>query len=323
MRKIKIGILGCANIAKRMIIPNLLKTGKFEIVAFGSRAIDKATEYSNLFGGMPVEGYDKLLEIKEIEAIYIPLPTGMHYEWIMKCLNKYKHVFSEKSIATNYKEVSNIIEIAKKNNLCVFENFMFPFHSQIEFIKNKINNNEVGEIRLLKSSFGFPIFNKDNNIRYKKQLGGGSLLDAGAYTLLASQVFLGQKQKVISSCLNNLENDVDFLGSISLLNENNIVSQLSFGFDNFYQNNIEIWGSKGKIIANRAFTAGPGHMPNVVIEKHGEINSYQLPTDNHFIKILNEFYFSIIQSNYSYQFNQILSQAKLLSEAREKNTLIS
>tara|TARA_R110002051_G_scaffold223996_1_gene287181 strand:- start:12905 stop:13876 length:972 start_codon:yes stop_codon:yes gene_type:complete len=323
MKKIKIGILGCADIAKRMIIPNLLKTGKFEIVAFGSRTINKATEYSSLFGGMPIEGYNKLIEIKEIEAIYIPLPTGMHYEWIIKCLNNGKHIFSEKSIATNFKEVSNIIEIAKKKNLCVFENFMFPFHSQIEFIKDKINNNEIGEVRLLKSSFGFPIFNKDNNIRYKKELGGGSLLDAGAYTLMASQIFLGEKQRVISSALNNLDSDVDFLGSITLLNEDNIVSQLSFGFDNFYQNNIEIWGSKGKILANRAFTAGPNHLPNVIIERHGEINNYQLSSDNHFIKILNEFYFSITKGNYSRQFNQILSQAKLLSEAREKNILIS
>ena len=57
MRKIKIGVLGCADIAKRMVVPNLLKTNKFEVVAFGSRSLEKATEYTSLFGGTPIEGY--------------------------------------------------------------------------------------------------------------------------------------------------------------------------------------------------------------------------------------------------------------------------
>jgi dTDP-3,4-didehydro-2,6-dideoxy-alpha-D-glucose 3-reductase len=321
MRKIKIGVLGCADIAKRMIVPNLLKTNKFEIVAFGSRSIKKATEYSNLFGGKAIEGYDELIKIKEIEAIYIPLPTGLHFEWILKCLENKKHVFSEKSIANNFTEVSKIIEIAESNQLCVYENFMFPYHSQIQFVNDLIKSNEIGEIRLLKSSFGFPIFNYGTNIRYKKNLGGGALLDAGAYTLMASQLFLGKNQKVVSSCLNNLNNEVDFLGSITLLNEDNIVSQLSFGFDNFYQNNIEIWGTKGKILLDRAFTSGPDYSPLIIVNNSGGTKNYQLPKDNHFIKILNEFYSSITDGNYSRQFDKIISQANLLTQAREKNNI--
>ena len=321
MRKIKIGVLGCADIAKRMVVPSLLKTDKFEIVAFGSRSIEKATQYSNLFGGKPVEGYEELIKLKEVEAIYIPLPTGLHFEWILKCLENNKHIFCEKSIANNFIEVSKIIEIAKSKKLCVFENFMFPYHSQIQFVDDLIKNDEIGEVRLLKSSFGFPIFNFETNIRYKKKLGGGALLDAGAYTLMASQLFLGKNQKVISSCLNNLGYEVDFSGSITLLNEDNIVSQLSFGFDNFYQNNIEIWGTKGKILIDRAFTSGPDYSPLVIVNKSGVTENYQLPKDNHFIKILNEFYSAIIQGNYSSQFDKIISQANLLTQTKEKNIL--
>ena len=322
MKKIKIGVLGCAGIAKRMLVPNLLKTDKFEVVAFASRSLDKAVEYSGLFGGKPIKGYNELLEIDEIEAVYIPLPTGMHYEWILKSLEKGKHVFSEKSIATNFKQVSTIIELAKNRNLCVFENFMFPYHSQFKFVKEKIEKNYIGSIRLLRSSFGFPIFDEQNNIRYKKKLGGGALLDAGAYTLMASQLILGQNQTVISSCLNNMNKEVDFLGSITLKNEDNIVSQLSFGFDNFYQNNIEIWGEKGKIIIDRAFTAGPDHFPKIIIENQGEVRSYLLPRDNHFMNILDDFYFSIIENNFSSQYDLICSQSNLLNQAREKNIFL-
>jgi len=322
MKKIKIGILGCADIAKRMVIPNLLSSNKFEIVAISSRSTEKAASFCKLFGGRPIKGYQNLIKIKEVEAVYIPLPTGMHYEWIMKCLENNKHVFSEKSIATSLVEVSNIIKLAKKKNLCVYENFMFPYHSQIKFVKEKIKDGEIGKLRLFKSAFGFPIFNEKTNIRYNKKLGGGALLDAGAYTLMASQLFLGKNQKVISSCLNKLNYNVDFLGFITLLNNENVVSQLSFGFDNFYQNNIEIWGTKGKILIERAFTAGPSHTPFIKLFKSGEVINYKLPNDNHFINIINDFYNSIISNNCSKKYDQILSQSTLLELVKNKNILV-
>ncbi len=321
MEKIKIGVLGCADIAKRMLVPNILATDKFEIVAFASRSMEKAKEFSNLFGGKEVLGYENLLKMEEIEAIYIPLPTGLHYEWIMKSLKSGKHVFSEKSISINFNEVLEIIEEAKNKKLCVFENFMFPFHSQFKFVKEKLENGVIGDVKLFKSTFGFPIFNLKNNIRYQKSLGGGALLDAGAYTLMASQLFLGQNQTVIASTSNNSGFNVDFQGTILLKNENDVISQLAFGFDNFYQNNIEIWGSKGRIIMERAFTAGPDHFPKIVIENQNEKHEYQLSRDNHFIKILDTFYYSIKENNYSFQFKQIISQSRLLNDARNKKNI--
>lgn len=316
MKKVKIGVLGCADIAKKMLIPNMIASNKFEVVAFASRDISKANEFTNLFGGTAIEGYENLLKVEEIEAVYIPLPTGLHYEWIIKSLINNKHVFSEKSIATNFNEVQEIINLANTKKLCVFENFMFPFHSQYDFVKDKINSDTIGELRLLRSSFGFPMFKAEDNIRYNNELGGGALLDAGAYTLMASQFFLGNEQAVISSYLDNLKFQVDFLGAITLKNNKNIVSQLAFGFDNFYQNNIELWGTKGKIIIDRAFTAGPDYSPVITIQNQNETHTYQLNRDNHFIKILDKFHESISSGNYNFQFSQILSQSRLISEAR-------
>jgi len=313
-KKLKMGIMGCADIAKRLVIPNLIASKKFEIAAIASRSLSKAQEMTNKFGGKPVEGYQQLLDLQEIDCVYIPLPTGLHHEWIIKSLKAGKHVFSEKSIALNSSEVREIIDLAKTNKLCVFENFMFPYHTQIEFVKEKIEQGMIGELRLLRSLFGFPVFNKKDNIRYKKDLGGGALLDCGAYALMAAQTFLGKKQKVLSSSLNSAENEVDFHGSITLLNENNIISQLSFGFDNYYQNNIELWGSSGKIIIHRAFTAGPNHIPEISIEKQGVKSTFSLPSDNHFLKIIDEFYFSIL-NNYSSKYDEILNQSILLTNA--------
>ena len=319
-KKINIGILGCADIAKRLVIPNMISSGKYNIVAHASRTADKAREFSGLFGGKAIVGYDALLKREDIDSVYIPLPTGLHYEWIIKALNNGKHVFSEKSITTNYLETKEVIDLAREKNLCVFENFMFVFHSQYDFVKQKISGGEIGDIKLLRSSFGFPLIKQDNNIRYKNELGGGALLDAGAYTLMAAQFILGENQNPIASSLEKCGQAVDFQGSVMLKNPDGIVSQLAFGFDNYYQNNIELWGNKGKMVIDRAFTAGPGFRPKVIIEKQNARKEYSLPADNHFQKILKAFSDSVSNGKYDSKYEQILKQSYLLTEVRKLNS---
>ena len=317
VRKIRIGILGCANIAKRMVIPNVLNSGLYELVAISSRSKEKADEFASLFNCESIIGYECLLRRPDIELVYIPLPIGLHYEWIMKALSHGKHVFAEKSISSNYKEVSEIIKLADSKELLVFENFMFPFHSQYRFVKDKINSNAIGEIKLLRSSFGFPIFDSESNFRYSKHLGGGALLDAGAYTIMASQFMLGSKQEVVGAYLTNENREVDFQGSVLLRNQDGIVSQLAFGFDNFYQNSIELWGNKGKITIERAFTPGPEFTPKIIMEQHGLKSEFSLSPDNHCMNILKKIYNCILGADYKFMYDTILNQSNLLTRVME------
>lgn len=317
-KKIRIGVLGCASIARRLVLPNMLNSGLYEITAIASRKALKAREFAEAFSCEPVVGYENLIQRTDIDAVYIPLPTGLHYEWLLKSLNAGKHAFVEKSITSEYEETRKVIETAKSKNLCVFENFMFPYHSQFQFVNKLIADDEIGDIKLLRSAFGFPVFDTEDNIRYKKQLGGGALLDAGAYTILAAQLLLGTQQTVLASSLRNEGSEVDFQGSVMLENANGVVSQLAFGFDNFYQNNIELWGSKGKMTVERAFTAGPGFNPRVIVEKQGSSLPYILDADNHFLKILSKFHASIESGDYGFQFEQIVNQSKIISEVRNK-----
>ena len=85
--------------------------------------------------------------------------------------------------------------------------------------------------------------------------------------------------------------------------------QVNFGFDNFYQCNYEIWGTKGKITALRAFTAGPEYEPKIIVEKQDECKEYLMPADNHFINMLGNFYNSIIDKEFHSQYKQALEQA--------------
>ena len=313
MKKLRIGILGCADIANRLVIPNIKKLDEFELVAVASRSPEKANEFAARFDCIAIHGYENLILRDDIDCVYIPLPNGMHYEWMMKSLKHGKHILAEKPFTEDYTKTTEIIELANTKKCCVYENFMFTYHSQFDHVFKLIQSGEIGEIRLLRSSFGFPKINTNNNIRYKKQLAGGATLDAGAYTVRAASFFLGQALKVVGADLNNLGNEVDFQGSAMLRNKQGIVAQIAFGFDNFYQNNIEIWGSKGKITMSRAFTAREGFMPGITLEKQNEKTEILLPADNQMKKILLDFSQSI-KSNYNKEFENILLQSKLLTD---------
>ena len=140
-KKIRIGVLGCASIAKRLVIPAIKELSlDFKLIAIASRTYQKAVEFAELFDAVPVEGYDNLINRNDIDVIYIPLPIGMHYEWILRALNAGKHVLSEKSLTTNYLDTKHIIEIARKNKLLVMENFMFKYHDQHKIVFENLNS---------------------------------------------------------------------------------------------------------------------------------------------------------------------------------------
>lgn len=315
----KWGILGCANIAIKSIIPAIQLSETDQLVAIASRDIYKATTIAAQFNCMPIEGYDHLLALDEIDAVYIPIPTGLHYEWVMKALKSNKHVLVEKSAGSNLVEVQEMVALAKSKNLALIENFQFQFHSQQKFVLDLLKNNVIGEIRHLRTSFGFPIFNEENNIRYDASLGGGVLLDAGAYILKLATFLFGNEFEVRSSTLNfNKKLMIDWFGSVTLVNkQKNIICQGSYGFENFYQCNFEIWGSIGKIVSTRCFTAHPGFSPTVFVETAQGIQEHNLPPDNHFLNMFKHFNEVVKCNNFEKSWNEILYQSTLIEKVRD------
>lgn len=318
MNNIRIGVLGCANIAERSVIPAIQETDGLELIAVASRSEIKASEFANKFDCDAVTGYQNLIERDDIDTIYIPLPTGLHEEWVLAALEEGKHVYVEKSLALTYQSAVKMVEKAQDKNLLIMENFMFPYHQQTAFVKNLLQENAIGDIRSFRSTFSFPLLPADN-FRYTKSLGGGVLMDAAAYTLKASQEFLGDDLQVVASNLNMLEGyEVDMYGAAYLRAESGIVAQLNFAFDSFYQCNYEIVGNKGKITAHRAFTAGPGVEPLITVENQTGSLGHKIEPDNHFVNILVELRETIHKGEHSRKYDEVLNQSRLLQGVFDK-----
>lgn len=322
MSLIKIGIIGCADIAQRQILPALLNLkNKYIISGIASRTKDRALELSSKFNIPYYVGYQNLINKKDLDAVYIPLPNSMHFEWVKKSLLKGLHVLVEKSMACNFRDVKYLNDLAQEKNLILIENFQFRFHEQINTIKKLINSQFIGELRCLKSYFGFPPFKNQNNIRYKSQLGGGALLDAGVYPIKISQIFLGLDIYIPSSNLHiDKKRNIDIWGGAYIQQINGQkFGIISFGFDNHYQCNLELWGSEGKISAERIFTSPPNKEAKVLIENSNEKKVLTIKPDNHSENILKHLFNLIFKKeNPIKEYIENINQGRLVKELIKK-----
>ncbi len=318
---IHIGVLGCANIALRSVIPAILELpDHFKLRCLASRSYQKAAQHALPLGVKATEGYDSLIKEPGLQAVYIPLPNSMHAEWTEKALLAGLHVLVEKPLATNYSEAVALNQLATKKRLALVENFQFRFHSQMVYIKELVGKGVIGELRCLRSSFGFPGLSSENDIRFQKALGGGALLDTGVYPVKIAQLFLGLDIKVKAATLCTLPNrEVDMWGGAYVQQKNgHLFGELSFGMSNHYQCNIELWGSKGKIYTNRIFTANPSVEPVIEIETKKGCERIILSPDQHFKNMLAHFHRVINgRADRTDEHKQNINQARLINEVQK------
>lgn len=305
MNKTKIGVLCPSEIAFRRFMPALKTLGGFEYIGLAAATrrefcgedsdevmpaeYEKAQGFQNEYGGRIFGGYEALLNSDEIDAVYIPLPPALHFKWAKTALECGKHVLLEKPFTTALCDTEELISIAKERSLSLHENYMFVYHTQLDFIKEQLAAGAIGEVRLIRIDFGFP-FRGANDFRYNKALGGGALLDCGGYTLKLASLFLGDSARVVTSQLNSKDGfEVDIFGSATLSNDDGLTAQVSFGMDNSYRCSIDIWGSTGSIYTNRILTAPAGFEPTVTIRSGNDEQHFTLPADDTFRKSIEHF----------------------------------
>lgn len=321
MRKINIGVLGCASIARRFLVPAILDLHEnFHLQGIASRTAVSADACAATFSTKSYTGYQSLLDDEEVDAVYIPLPNALHVEWIERALENNLHVLVEKSLAYTLREVQQLNSLARQKQLALVENFQFRFHRQLAMIRAMVDEDRIGSLRCIRSSFGFPPFPDRENIRYSKALGGGALLDAGAYPVKVAQMFLGHDATVKAASMSiDPQMNVDLWGGAFLQQQNSpLFAELAFGFDNHYQCNLELWGSKGKITATRIFTAPPGYSAEIIVETADGKETISVDPDHHFKNMLLHFHrLATTGQGLEAEYEQNIEQVRLLEAIKQ------
>lgn len=333
----RLGIICPSEIASRRFMPALAQCSEISFAGVGvytaeerfgssgierdmiekalSKARSKAQIFVDQYGGRIFDGYESTAVSPEIDALYIPLPPALHFKWAKLALEHGKHVLIEKPATISVAETKKLVQIAESNNLALHENYMFAFHNQIKAIDEIVRSGEIGEVRLYRVCFGFPM-RAANDFRYDRALGGGALIDAGGYTIGYAAHLLGPTATVRYAQSNYIEGlDVDIYGSAALVNTDGVTAQIAFGMDNNYKCELEVWGSKGCLTTGRVLTAPAGFTPTAVIRKGSADTTIELPVDDAFLKSIQHFEKCIADTTVRKErYTMIVRQAELVEE---------
>ena len=321
MDSLRFGIIGCSRIAKRSVIPAILKSEFAELQMIGSRSVDRAKEFSSEFNCKNYGTYEDVISDESVDAVYISTPIGTHEEWAIKAANAGKHIHCEKSSTTSFESAKKMIENSKQNNVRIMEGFMFRFHPQHQKVKDLINNNKIGDLVSFNGTFGFPAF-PEGDIRYNKKLGGGFLNDSGCYPICASRMIF-EEEPIGVSC--NLSIDakagVDVRGTSYMIFDKEKTASVTYGNGNHYQSKYNVWGSGGIISLERAYSVPPDFKTSVNIQSNTENTwdgtkneNYEINPTDHFLEMINVFCLEITgKKKSSFSFEQELeNQAKVM-----------
>jgi predicted dehydrogenase len=277
---VRIGVLGCADIALRRMLPALAASADAELVAVASRDADRAEETARTYGCRAVHGYAELLALDEVQAVYVPLPAALHAEWVEAALLMGKHVLAEKPLTTDRDQTAALVALARRRGLALLENVMFVHHGQHAEVRRLHADGAIGELRSFHAAFAIPPL-PAHNIRYRADLGGGALWDVGVYPVRAALHFIDAELAVVGAVLSSGPGrEVDTAGAALLRTRDGVSAQLTFGMEHAYRSTYELCGSEGRITVNRAFTPPAGHRPVLRLERGSHTEDIELVPDD-------------------------------------------
>ena len=188
MKPIRWGILGTGSIAKAFA--EALQETEGELVAVASNAKARAEAFSKPYGSKSVEGYKNLINLSDVDAIYVATPHTSHFELSAACLKQKKAVLCEKPITMNATETMALIDLSRKNNALLMEAFMYKTHPQTEKIINILQERFKAPLKI-KAEFCFSVDVPETHRLVNRELGGGSILDIGCYPISIARLAVG------------------------------------------------------------------------------------------------------------------------------------
>lgn len=195
MNTVRIGILGAARIAPPALVQPARVLDGVQVVAIAARDRQRAASFAAKHGIATVhDSYDALLADPAIDAIYNPLPNGLHGRWTIAALRAGKHVLCEKPFTANADEAESVAEVARASGLVVMEAFHYRYHGLTARMLEILASRELGDVRHIDTWLCFPLPVAD--IRWQLDLAGGALMDAGCYAVHLLRTLAGAEPTV-------------------------------------------------------------------------------------------------------------------------------
>ena len=250
------GVLGCSGIGKSRTIPGLLACENAELYAIAGRNEEKLKVYAEPFAPKKLyTDYQALLDDENVDAVYLPLPNGIHMEWVKKAAAAGKHILCEKPMALTEEQVREMFAAAKKHGVLLEEAYAYRHAQLVQKVKEIVDSGAIGRIRYLESKHSTFDTNR-SGIRYQKGNGGGAVYDVTCYNVsLASYLFGKDPEDMSVYCGFDKETGVDVSDAVMLRYEEGVTAMLYAGLDAYRRGCYSILGETGRIDVDHKFNS--------------------------------------------------------------------
>jgi len=248
------GVIGAGGIAY-VYCNGMRFTDTGQIYAIASRTETKADRFVNDFEiPRQYSTYEELFADDEIDAVYIATIHPLHAALAIKAAKAKKHILVEKPISMNHAEATAMVDAARENDVFLMEAFMYRCHPQIQRMVELIQDGEIGEVRYIRSTFGFQSnFNPQSRL-FNREMGGGGILDIGCYTAsMARKVAGAAAGELFLNPISVKANGkvgptgVDHITTATLKFENDIIAEIATAVECNLGSSTTIIGSGGTI----------------------------------------------------------------------------
>lgn len=257
---LKWGILGAARIARKAFA-NAIKATGGSVEAIGASSLARAAQFARDFDiPQACEGYRPVIEHPGVEAVYIPLANGMHFQWALECARAGKHCLCEKPLVLAADEAQQLHEAFEQAGCRLVEGFMWRHHPLAGWLEQQLGEGGIGELQRVDTSFSF-MFDRPDDFRWRDDQGGGALWDIGCYCVNAMRMFFADEPQLVSArsrwVAPESRTDAATVGWLDF--GENRLGTFNCSFTSAYHQFITLVGTRGTIQVNRPFTglAGP------------------------------------------------------------------
>jgi len=292
VRPLKWGILGAARIAGKSLIPAFRASGA-EVVAVGASGGEKAQSFAKEFGiAKAYEGYQRVIDDPNVEAIYLPLANGLHKEWAIKTAQAGKACLCEKPMVMTTADAREICDAFSNSGAVIQEAFMWRHHPQIAWIREQIEKGVLGELRSVHAQFSFTL-DRPSDYRWKIDQGGGAFWDIGCYCVNSTRLFFGCEPQVVSARGVFGEDpyasrgvDASMAGWLDF--GSNRLGTFTCSFTAAFAEGIELVGTNGRAWMSRPWLQAGG-MPLILIEEDNSRQKKEFEAENGYVPMIQSF----------------------------------
>jgi xylose dehydrogenase (NAD/NADP) len=291
-QSIRFGVMGFAGIARRAVIPALEQAANARPYALASRKEESRLAAKRDFSFEKIyDDYEGLLGDKDVDAVYIPLPNGLHREWTIKAARAGKHVLCEKPLGLSRGEVQEMRAACRDNGVKLMEGFMYRFTTRTQKLRELLAQKVVGEVLHINSTFRF-VISGENNVRLNPLIGGGALWDVGCYPVNLIGMIMGEAPESFTA--KKVErHGVDISLSAVLKYRSGALCTVSCGFNSNSAQFTEINGTKGTLLIRDTFdqTDAP-----IILVKDGIVTEIPVPACQRYVLMVEDFSSSILDN---------------------------